>query len=307
MSEPTDGQILIVKNNLKNLIDLNTQLYSNGNTKILNAYLLLSLTDNKDLGLEIGLNILKGAYIALGGEFDITGDIVAKFACGLLSRYSNDTPVSLTQEFDSILLRFQATSEQLTSDFEIYYDDPKTYWNDTFTGSVTNAFGTQSVSCVFSDLATIQVPAITDSLFMDYLLACQYALDQEVWYILLGNFVITKYYPSSDYPCSEYSEEKMEQNAAYFYGKNKSYWNLWQYVHQTNRKGEDTSYYEEWQNNIGTGASAFTDGHLNDAACDYLFIDSYDNVIINSNGLFHRNFVFNNMSNITHTTHTYNN
>ena len=42
-------------------------------------------------------------------------------------------------------------------------------------------------------------------------------------------------------------------------------------------------------------------------SCDYLFIDSYDNVIINPNGLFHRYFVFNNMGGIKHTSHTYNN
>jgi hypothetical protein len=38
-----------------------------------------------------------------------------------------------------------------------------------------------------------------------------------------------------------------------------------------------------------------------------MFINSYDNVIINSNGLFHRNFVFNNMPNIRHVIHYYNN
>ena len=51
----------------------------------------------------------------------------------------------------------------------------------------------------------------------------------------------------------------------------------------------------------------FSDGHLNDDACQYLFIDSYDNVIINPNGLFHRSFVFNDLQHIAHTTHTYNN
>jgi len=307
MTDPTDQQILIVKDNFKNMIDFNNQLYVNGNTKIINSYLLLSLTDNKDLGLEIGLDILKGAYVAMAGEFGSAGDIVAKIACGLLTKYSSQTPVSLTQEFDSIMNRFQATSEQLTQDFEMYCDDPKSYWNDIFNATVTNAFGTQTLSCVFSDLATITFPPETDSLFMNYMLLCQYALDQEIWYILLGNFVITKFLPSTSYPCSQYSEQQMEQNAAGFYAVHKSYWNLWQYVHQTNRKGKDTSYYELWQNDIGTGAGAFTDGHLNDAACDYLFIDSFDNIIINENGLFHRNFVFNNMTNIKHTTHTYNN
>lgn len=99
----------------------------------------------------------------------------------------------------------------------------------------------------------------------------------------------------------------MESNAAGFYGAHPSYWNNWVYYHSTNRKGEDNSYYEQWDNSIGTSAGAFTDGHLNDAACKYLFIDSYDNVVINADGLFHRNFVFTGMPKISHVTHTYNN
>ena len=307
MAQPTDLEILTVKTNIRNIINFNNQLYVNGNTKILNAYFLLTLTDDKDLGLEICCNLLKGSFIALGGETGIAGAIVANFVCGILDKYTTETPVSLNQAFSSLITRFQATSEQLTQDLEIYYGDPVGHWNDVFNSTVTNAFGTYQLNCTFSDLATIDFPPETDSLFMNYMLKCQYALDQQIWYTLLPNFVITKFLPSTDYPCSLYSEQKMEQNAASFYGVHKSYWNNWIYVHQTNRKGDDTSYYAEYQNSIGNNAGAFTDGHLNDAACDYLFIDSYDNVIINADGLFHRNFVFNNMTNIKHTTHTYNN
>ena len=306
MTTPTDKDILLVKNNIKNIIDFNDQLYVEGNTKILNAYMLLTLSDNHDLGLATGLNLLKGAYIGIGGEAGIIGGIAANFVCGIVDHYSEETPVSLNEEISSLLTRFQKTSEQLDVDLEMYYGNPKDYWNKEFNGSVTNAFGTYPVYCKFSDLATFEFPAKTDSLFMELLLKAQYALDQQVWFTLLGNFVITQCLPSSDYPCSQYSEEKMEQNAAGFYYKNKAYWNNWRYINYVTKKGVDKSYYEEWQNVIGTGISAFSDGHLNDAACDYLFIDSYDNVIINPEGLFHRNFVFNNMTNIRHTTHTFN-
>ena len=116
--------------------------------------------------------------------------------------------------------------------------------------------------------------------------------------------MITKYYPSSIYKCKYYTEQQMEDNAASFYGVHPSYWNNWKYVNHVHR-GKDKSYYDFNQNNIGTGASAFSDGHLSDAACQYLFIDSYDNVIINPKGLFQRSFVFNNLKGIKHTTHTY--
>jgi hypothetical protein len=305
MSSPSEEQILHVKQNLRNLINFNNELYIQGNTKIINAYLLLSLADNHDLGLTIGLNLLKGTFIALGVEGGIVGGIVANFLCGVVDGYAVSTPPSLNAQMSSLLTRFQATSEQLTVDLEMYYGNPAAYWNTTFNGSVTNAFGTYSISSTFSDLDTIDFPTETDSEFMQYLLTAQYALDQEVWYTLLPNFVITQFNPSSDYPCKTSSEQEMESDAASFYAKHKSYWNNWVYHYSTNRKGEDNSYYTQWQNDIGTGAGAFTDGALNNSACDYLFMDSYDNVIINPNGLFHRSFVFTTMSNIKHVSHTY--
>ena len=306
MSSPTEAEILLVKTNLRNMINFNNELYVQGNTKILNAFLLLSISDDHDLGFDIGLNLLKGAMIGIGGEGAIIGAIAANFLCGVVDSYTTTKPESLNVQMSNLITRFQKTSEQLNVDLEMYYGNPSYYWNTTFNGSVTNAFGTYPISSIFSNLATIDFPDETNSLFMDYILKAQYALDQQVWFTLLPNFKITKFYPSTMYPCKTYSEQQMESNAAWFYGVHKSYWNNWTYNHDTNRKGEDTSYYSENQNDIGTGAGAFTDGHLNDSACDYLFIDSYDNVIINPNGLFHRNFVFTQMPNIKHTTYTYN-
>lgn len=304
MSTPTEEQILCVKQNLRNLIDFNNLLYTEGNTKILNAYFLLSISDDHDLGLAIGLNLLKGAFIALGDLGGPIGIVAGNFACGILDSYTETTPISLNQQMSNLITRFQKTSEQLNVDFEMYYGNPTAYWDKTFSGSVTNPFGTYPVACKFSDLATIRFPAKTDSLFMDYILKAQYALDQQTWYTLLPNFKITQFLPSTIYPCKTWTEAEMTGDGS-FYGKHKSYWVNYIYHQSTNRHGEDNSYYEQWQNSIGGDAGAFTDGHLNDGACDYLFIDSNDNLIINPDGLFHRTFLFTKMTNIKHTTHTY--
>ena len=305
MSNPTDEQILLAKNNLRNLIDFNDELYVQGQTKMLNAYALLSLSDNHDPALTIGLDLLESAFLAVGDIGESAGVFVSSFACSILDSYIESTPVSLAAQMSSMLMRFQKTSEQLDVDFEMYYSNPTAYWNKTFSGSATNPFGTRPVSCNFSDLGTIHFPAKTDPAFMDYLLKAQYALDQQIWFTLLPNFKITKFEPSTQYPCNRYTEDEMN-HAASFYNAHKSYWNNWAYVHATNRKGEDISYYENWQNSIGGDAGAFTDGHLNDSACNYLFLDSDENVIINPNGLFHRTFVFTGMPGIKHVTHTYN-
>lgn len=302
----TPDQIVKVKTNIRNMITFNNQLYVQGQTKILNAYALLSISDNKDLGLQIGLNLLCGAFFALGGPFGAVGAIAANFLAGIVGGYAVSSPPSLQAAFSSLLVRFQATSEQTTSDLEILDTDPNTYWDTTYSGQVITPFGTYTASAKVSDLATIDFPSETDPQFMDMIYTSQYALDQVIWANLLKNFVLTKFLPSLQYPCSHYSEQKMEENASGYYVGHRSYWNYWEYVHQTNRKGEDISYYDQYQNNIGTGVSAFSDGHLNDAACAYLFIDAYDNVVINPNGLYHRKYVFNNLG-IRQTTHTFSN
>ena len=303
----SNDDILKVKNNIRNMIDFNNYLETQGNTKILNAFSLLSLTDNKDLGLQIGLNLLCGSFWALGGPYGAVGAISANFLSGLVGSYAVSQPPNLLAELSSLLLRFQKTSEQTNYDLELIYSDPSSYWNNTYTGTVNTPFGTYTASASVSDLATIDFPAQTEPQFMDMIYTAQYALDQVVWAQLLQNFVITQYQPGTEYPCSRYTEQDMETNAASFYGVHPSYWNCWTYEHYVNKKGVDKSYYLQYQNNIGTGASMFSDGHLNDNACQYLFIDSYDNIVINPNGLFHRNYVFNNLQGIKHTIHYYNN
>ena len=67
MSNPTEEQIRRVKTNLTNMIAFNEQLQIEGNVKILNAFALLSIPDNKDLGLQIGLNLLCGSISAISG------------------------------------------------------------------------------------------------------------------------------------------------------------------------------------------------------------------------------------------------
>jgi hypothetical protein len=319
----TPDQIAKVKTNIRNMIDFNNELYTQGNTKILNAYALLSIPDNKDLGLQIGLNLLCGAFWALGTPFGGVGAVAANFLAGVVGGYAVTTPPSLQAAFSSLILRFQQTSEQTTSDLEIVYADPNTYWNTVYSGQVITPFDTYTASATVSDLDTIDFPAITDPQFMDMIYTAQYALDQVIWANLLKNFILTEYIPSRQYPATDppyqsslqvvdtekdvmptvayYSETGMENLAAQQIAQDPSYWWVWTYVHETKKNGKDMSYWDTYIWTLGSGATAFSDGHLNTPACNYLFIDSIDNVIINANGLYHRNFVFNNLGIQTQT------
>ena len=72
--DPTPGQIVQVQSNLKNMQALNDYVYNQGQSRVLNAYLLLSQQDNNDPGLVVGLNILEGAFWAVGGSLGPIGN-----------------------------------------------------------------------------------------------------------------------------------------------------------------------------------------------------------------------------------------
>ena len=293
MSTPTDTEVQNAKDNLKNMIQFNTDLYGYGNGKIINAYALLSETDDKDLGLQIGLNLLTSAMEAIGCEGGLAGAIAGNFVSSMVANYADKTPPSLAGSIANIEQRFEATSLQAGQDLSDIHADPKRFWDKTYTGTLITPFVTKVISANVSDLGQKDLfPSVDDPLYHQFLNQATYALDQSIWSVLLKNFIITAYLPATEYKTKYYSEQDMENNAAGFYGAHPAYYNTW--VYEAARKDKNDAYWQT-QHNIGTGASSFHDGSLSDAACKYLFIDSYDNVVINKDGLFNRSFVFNSL------------
>ena len=76
---PCQSDIDKVKSNLNNLISFNQDLLSNSEFKLINAYSLLSQTDNKDLGLKIGLNILSTCFSKLADLLGPPGEVFSSF------------------------------------------------------------------------------------------------------------------------------------------------------------------------------------------------------------------------------------
>jgi len=290
MSTPTDTEIQNAKDNLKNMIQFNTDFYSYGNGKIINSYALLSETDDKDLGLQIGLNLLTSAMEAIGCEGGLIGAIAGNFVSSMVANYADKTPPSLAGSIANIEQRFEATSLQAGQDLSDIHADPKRFWDKTYTGTLITPFVTKVISANVSDLGQPDLfPSVDDPLYHQFLNQAAYALDQSIWSVLLKNFIITAWLPAVEYKTKYYTEQDMENSAASFYGVHPAYYNTWEY--EEARKEKNDAYWQT-QHNLGSGASSFHDGSLNDNACNYLFIDSYNNVIINPQGLFHRQFVF---------------
>jgi hypothetical protein len=308
---PTQQDIDKVKLNLSHLIDLNSDILLNGNLKIENAFALLSIDDSKDLGVQIGINLLDGAFWEAS---DGISSFASNFCCGVVADYSNNTPPSLMGATSKLIQRFQNTSIQFQYDLQKFYDDPTTYWDRVYSGQVQTAFGSYMVSGKLSDLATIDVPSKTDTGYTETMVNAVFGLDQQVWNTLLPNFVITAWYPQiqCDDRMSQCNENDLISNASLFYIDNPAYWQYWEWYQDRGifggKKNHGTWYITDYS--IGKGWSIGSYGNLSDDACNYLFSDLYNGVpnpnVAFGGGLFTREFVFNNMPNIKKTSHTFN-
>jgi len=278
-----------VKNNINKIISFNKDVLNQANMKLENAYALLSQSDNQDLGLQIGINLMGGLFWALGSLMGPLGSIPANFLSGVVSNYATSQPPSLNTVFSSILTRLQTTINQVNDDLAIYYQDPIKYWDQTCGGSFKTPFGSYNASGKLGDLEKIDFPDQTNPEYYDILKGCIKALDQTMWQILLQKFVITHYEESRpvmwNFPCDPNQEDNQ------FLPHQKSYYHTWKYEEDKDCHGNLIQYYDREEFNIGTGASTWSDGALNDSACNYLF-HNYSSDIANPDGLFERSFVF---------------
>ena len=87
MSTITQKDIDTVKRNLNNMISFNKDLLNNANMKLENAYALLTQTDDKDLGLQIGLDLVSGCLSKLADLLEPAGPLAASFLSGLVGGY----------------------------------------------------------------------------------------------------------------------------------------------------------------------------------------------------------------------------
>jgi hypothetical protein len=299
----TQKDIDTVKRNLNNMISFNKDLLNNSNMKLENAYALLSQTDDKDLGLQIGLDLVSWCLSKLADLLEPAGPIAANFLSGLVSGYSSNTPPALNDLFSSLLIRLQKTFLQSNDDLAVYYQDPVANWDKAVGGTFKTPFGTKTVSGKVSDLVGVNFPVQSDPSYYTLLNGCLKALDQGIWATLLTRFVITDYQedfpPMWNLPCNP------DENDNNFLPKNKSYYNVWSYHEDKDCYGNLVKYYTQEQYNIGTGAGTFSDGALNDSACDYLF-HNYSSAIANPDGLFERSFVMTGLGIPTAVQHIHN-
>ncbi len=209
MSTPTPQDITNAQANLDKMIVFSTQFSSLGHAKILNAYGLLNQTDNQDLGLQVGLNLLTSAMSemkrtarCLHGltKFSTAGNFLAS----MFAQYATVTPSSLSVQFPDLISRFEQTSLQCSQDLQNLYQNTSNCWNNTYSGQLITPFATATISGSVSDLAASGLfPNSDDPLFSHLLSSATYALDQSIWSVLLPKFAMAQYQPSNQYMTSQ--------------------------------------------------------------------------------------------------------
>jgi hypothetical protein len=293
MSTPTQDQIQTVQSNLMNMIAFNDYIHSYGKDKILNAYLLLTEPDQSDPGLTVVLNVMEGAFWAIGSEGGPIGNFAASFLSGMLSYWATDTPPDLNGAFADYLSRFSTTCGEVGAQLAVYHSDVAGNWDTTFTYN-----GSQ---CSLSDLSTINFPTEGDNLFTSMRDKALFALDQNVWtYMFVSLYVITLWEQGMGLNVGGDKNTPPVDWVQSFYQHNPAYYCTWQW-HDSSGCGDESGWIIT-EYNIGTGAGVFTDGSLNNDSCNYIFIDSTPGAPLNANGLFTRQDVFTNLG-IRQTTY----
>jgi hypothetical protein len=297
--QPTTQNIAKLKVNLNNIQRFNDLFYVYTISKCANAFLLLGKNDDNDPGMNTGINLLCGTIIGLGGDFGIIGCVLANYFCELVSEFSETNPPSLLAHFASYISRIQASSLEANHVIAIDCNDPVTNWYTVKSGTFDTFDGKKTVSCCLGQVAAIDFPNETDPLFEEMISKALYFFDQTLWWVVLNQcFQINQWYSqtSPQYLVKKYSIDWINNYCKQLNTKYPSSNNTWDYIQIRNFSGlgKEQNYYIVSEATIGSPPIHTNDQPISDAAARYLFIDSIPGDIINPNGLFNRNFVFNN-------------
>lgn len=297
--QPTTANVNKLKINLTNIQRFNDLFYTYSLSKCANAFLLLSKNDDNDPGIAIGINLLCGTMIGIGGDFGIIGCVLANYFCALVSQFSEKNPPSLLAHFASYVSRIQATSLEANHMIATDYSDPINNWYTVKSGSFNTFSGKKTVSCCLGQVAAIDFPNETDPLFEDMMTKTLFSFDQTLWWVILTQCFQINVWNSTvepEYLVSQYSEDWINDYCKKLNIKYPSTNNTWEIgqIRGLSGIGRKKSYYIVHESSLGSPPIHNNDQTISDAAARYLFIDSIPGDIINSEGLFNRDFVFHN-------------
>lgn len=277
----TTENIAKVKENLRRMQAFNDYIYNNGGAYIGNCYLRMSMGDNSDPGLSVGMGLLQSAFGALT---DYGSDLVAAccFMCSEIQSWSSETPPALQVVFASMDVRYQKSSFQFDESCATYITSTEVNWNKQF------SWNGQTI--VLGDLASITFPVEGEDAFYPPAKAALKALDKAIWKNVLQTECWITLWTYQQGPKMIHADTDMTAWDENFIGNNPAWYNTWYWHEKKGMFDKDWWYVNEY--NLNNGATRMHTNDIPKEACAYLFIDSADGVVINADGVEARRTVF---------------
>ncbi|HWM24397.1 MAG TPA: hypothetical protein VNP98_06200 [Chthoniobacterales bacterium] len=300
MAAPTPQQLATAITNLKRMQAMNDHAYPQNLARISDAFdLLTEPDDSSNAGLTIVLNLVEGAFWAIGSSvpkaYTAIGNFAASFFSGMVAWWgAGSAPPELNGQFVSLRDCYTAAYNALDSQLAGYSQslqstDPavvQACWDTSFTYN--------EKTTAISDLGTEELPVESDDPdFVTMVTASVTAFAQGLWTTLLdANAWITLWLTAPQEKISGNDPNSPPLSTIQAYIKsNPAYYYTWEW-HA--KKGKcDSSGWLITEYSLGKKiASEYHDNAFGPDVCAYLFADSTDGVPLNPGGLFPRKTVF---------------
>lgn len=300
MTQPTPEQLNTAISNLHTLQALNDYAYPHGLARISDAFdLLTQPDDSSNAGLTVVLNILEGAFWGIGASVDKAYTEIANFSASFLSGMvsywaTGSAPPDLNVQFVNFRDAYSKSSEALDTQLAGYHEQLKSTDPEVVQTCWNTQFSYNGKTTTVSDLALKLLPQEkNDPNFVAMAHNISFGLAQALWKkLLVDNFWITQWLEAPqekiagndpDSPPYATIQAYIKANPAYYY--------TWDW-HPKKGKCDASGWLISMYSLGDKIASEYHDNALRANVCAYLFQDSTDGTIINSDGLFPRKTVF---------------
>lgn len=300
MAAPTPEQLNIAITNLQRMQKMNDNAYPQNLARISDAFdLLTEPDDSSNAGLTILLNIVEGAFWAIGASvptaYAAIGNFAASFLSGMVAWWGQGSlPPSLNSQFVSLRDAYTAAYNALDSQLGGYSHslqskDPAVVqkcWDTSFTYS--------GKTTAISDLGTKELPREKDNTDFEVMVTgIVTGFAQGLWTTLLdANAWITLWLEAPQEKISGNDPNSPPLSTIQAYIKsNPAYYYTWEW-HAKNGKCDSSGWLITSYSLGKEIASEYHDNAFGPDVCAYLFADSTDGVPLNAGGLFPRKTVF---------------
>lgn len=283
---PTPDNIASVQQSLTNMLAFNKVTRTFAALHLPNAYNLLSQVDNQDVLAEIGLNMLEGAFWAVGSNFGMAGNFAASFLSGMAASWSSNPPPDLAGSYSDLDTAILQTSFAVDAQLGIYYRHTAEHWNDSFSYNNT--------TFTLAGIATQPFPAAGEKGYVTMETAASKGMDQSIWtYLLKAKFQITQWQSPNAIFIDGQQNTPPTAWLTMFYQRNPAYFANYVWYSTTGCGAKHGWNITEYS--LGIAPTNGADNAITQAAASYLMTDFDPAKPSTTSGLFTREYVFINL------------